>query len=234
MFFWYTGIATSVAITMFAGNRDQLSTAIGVPLFYGLVEAVMLACFCLICWKLGWTKAPPDENLCVVLFTSYEVEEMDRREQQEAIEIVLDKDGCAPNDLIFAQTGEDGAYIVDTETLEKLNHDSDDDPTESSLDLTHFHPDNPWLPRRARYNRTSPSLSTSRTSRDNSGNSRSRMDAASMILELEDNQLFGSAANRFGRTFATFRARVVGYRQTEVDEATSTLENATRERTDYR
>lgn len=68
-----TGIATSVALTLYSG--DQLSTAIGVPLFYGIVEAILLAIFCVVCWKSGWTKAPADENLCTVLYRTYEADD---------------------------------------------------------------------------------------------------------------------------------------------------------------
>lgn len=66
------GIATSVAVAMFDDNQ-QRAEALGVPLLYGLVEAVVLALYCLIAWKWGWTKAPKDEKMCVMLVNSYEV-----------------------------------------------------------------------------------------------------------------------------------------------------------------
>mmetsp|Transcript_14725 Transcript_14725/g.21741 ORF Transcript_14725/g.21741 Transcript_14725/m.21741 type:complete len:333 (-) Transcript_14725:194-1192(-) len=66
------GIATSVALSMFEG--DDLNTALGVSLYYGLVEAVFICIFCVICWKMGWSKAPKDEALCTVIGKSYEVE----------------------------------------------------------------------------------------------------------------------------------------------------------------
>ena len=69
-----TGIATSVAITMFS-DKNERAEAVAVPLFYGLVEAVVIGCYCIMAWKWGWTKAPPDENLCVVLAHTYEVED---------------------------------------------------------------------------------------------------------------------------------------------------------------
>jgi predicted Na+-dependent transporter len=112
-----TGIATSVAITMFAG--DDLATAVGVPLFYGICEAVLLAIFCLGAWKIGWTKAPKDENVCVIIAKSYEVEEY-VMEDPNAIEIVLGssyKDGM-PSDLIFATTEE--GYQIDEDSLDSL------------------------------------------------------------------------------------------------------------------
>jgi len=68
-----TGIASSIALTMYDGSEE--ATAIGVPLFYGLLEAILLGVFCLVSWQLNWTKAPRQEKICVVLLTSYEIEE---------------------------------------------------------------------------------------------------------------------------------------------------------------
>ena len=58
------GIATAVALSMFNGN-DQ-AKAIGVPLYYGFAEVVILLVFCLYSWKKGWTFAPAraTEVLC--------------------------------------------------------------------------------------------------------------------------------------------------------------------------
>jgi predicted Na+-dependent transporter len=108
-----TGIATSVAITMFQG--DDLATAIGVPLYYGIVEATLLAFYCLICWKIGWTKAPVNENICVVIATSYEVEKA-RLDSPNAIEVVANAKGDQTvEDMVFTQTQE--GYTVDEEAL---------------------------------------------------------------------------------------------------------------------
>ena len=81
------GIATSVALTMFEGN--DLSEAMGVPLFYGLVEAVAVATYCIICWKCSWTKAPKNASFWTIIATSYEVVEAEMIEL-EAIEVSLD------------------------------------------------------------------------------------------------------------------------------------------------
>jgi hypothetical protein len=108
-----TGIATSIAVTMFSG--DDLAVAIGVPLFYGICEATILAFYCLFCWKIGWTKAPADENICVVIATSYEVEEL-RLESPNAIEIVhANQKDQDIEDLVFTQTSE--GYTVDEHSL---------------------------------------------------------------------------------------------------------------------
>jgi predicted Na+-dependent transporter len=109
-----TGIATSVAASMFTG--EQLAKAVGVPLYYGIVEAVTLAIFCMTCWKIGWTKAPPQENVCVMIATSYEVEQA-RQESPNAIEVVhsdIQKEEGI-DDLVFSQTVE--GYQVDENSL---------------------------------------------------------------------------------------------------------------------
>lgn len=115
-----TGIATSVAITMFQGSDEAL--AVGVPLYYGIVEATLLAIYCLTCWKAGWTKAPSNENICVVIATSYEVEKA-RLESPNAIEVVHNaksEEGQDIEDLVFTQTNE--GYKVDEEALNESSN----------------------------------------------------------------------------------------------------------------
>lgn len=68
------GIATSAAVAMFDDPVER-GQALCVPLFYGLMEAVVLGIYCIIAWKLGWTKAPRDEKFCVMVVTTYEVDE---------------------------------------------------------------------------------------------------------------------------------------------------------------
>lgn len=68
------GIATSLALTMFGGQ--ELSEAMGVPFFYGAVEALLVGTYCMIAWKMGWTKAPRNAPFWKILWTSYEVVEM--------------------------------------------------------------------------------------------------------------------------------------------------------------
>lgn len=122
-----TGIATTVALTMFKSESD-LATAIGVPLYYGIVEAILIFTFCIGCWKCGWTKAPPHESICKVITTSYEVEQHHSTEQEEstAIEIVYGGDDAYTSrrnepgkyiDMIFSRQSDAGDYIVDEQTL---------------------------------------------------------------------------------------------------------------------
>jgi predicted Na+-dependent transporter len=108
-----TGIATSVAISMFSGNSQDLATAIGVPLYYGIVEAVMLAIYCTLCWKKGWTKAPASENFLAMLWNSYEVEVLELQQQENAIEAIIGEGDMkqAPLDLVFEQADDGSAFV---------------------------------------------------------------------------------------------------------------------------
>eukprot|EP00614_Pseudopedinella_elastica_P001522 CAMPEP_0172592932 /NCGR_PEP_ID=MMETSP1068-20121228/12077_1 /TAXON_ID=35684 /ORGANISM="Pseudopedinella elastica, Strain CCMP716" /LENGTH=533 /DNA_ID=CAMNT_0013390229 /DNA_START=54 /DNA_END=1652 /DNA_ORIENTATION=+ len=54
------GVATAVALSMFQGKDQAL--AVGVPLYYGGIEALLLGGFCLYAWKAGWTYAPAQAN----------------------------------------------------------------------------------------------------------------------------------------------------------------------------
>jgi len=60
-----------MALTMFEG--DELAAALGVPFFYGVVEAVLLGVYCVVAWKVGWTKAPKNISIWKALSTSYEI-----------------------------------------------------------------------------------------------------------------------------------------------------------------
>jgi len=238
--FQNTGIATSVAMTMFANDETKLAHAVAVPLYYGMVEAIGLAIFCIVCWKLGWTKAPTDENLCVVLYNSYEVEEQVNRETAEvAIEVVLGDVGgngnnaaddavgkdkntaCAPNDLIFEQTN-DGAYVVDDESLNKVrerheakkksNSNNHDDCNRSGGDNSMDEGED------------SPTLSSSTASADDDDVHHlqpqpqhcdsEQPSSSSSSPTSGDGGSFGGRG--FTRTVAArMKARVTGYRQTE-------------------
>jgi len=61
------GIASAVAIAAFCGQPRLLADAAAVPVIYGTLEAVSLAAFCVVMWKLGWTHSPPDAGLCAAI-----------------------------------------------------------------------------------------------------------------------------------------------------------------------
>ena len=95
------GIATSVALTMFEG-ADR-SEAMAVPLYYGIVEAAVVGLYCVVAWKIGWTKAPAGAKLWEVLFRSYEVIDAEHQELQE-VEITL-SDGTIDDVEKMSKTG---------------------------------------------------------------------------------------------------------------------------------
>jgi len=65
-----TGLALTIALS--AVPLDKVGMASGVPIFYGLVEIACVPTFALIAWRLGWTHAPAEENVCVVLTKNYQ------------------------------------------------------------------------------------------------------------------------------------------------------------------
>jgi len=87
------GIATSLALTMF--DENELKDAMAVPFLYGLIEAALVGSYCLIAWKLNWTKAPAKASLCKVLLTSYEIEEYERKDL-DGIEVTVSDSDDTP------------------------------------------------------------------------------------------------------------------------------------------
>mmetsp|Transcript_34080 Transcript_34080/g.81568 ORF Transcript_34080/g.81568 Transcript_34080/m.81568 type:complete len:421 (+) Transcript_34080:351-1613(+) len=94
-----TGIATSVALSMFQGA--QLAEAISVPFFYGMVEMLFIGLYCIIAWKAGWTKAPPSEPFWKTLSCSYEVLLNEQMTQNSSIEIQL-SETMDPEEVAYA------------------------------------------------------------------------------------------------------------------------------------
>ena len=64
------GIATVVALSMFDG--DKASRAVGVPLYYGFIEAVFIGVYLVGMWKAGWLLAPPDASVHSVLLWNWQ------------------------------------------------------------------------------------------------------------------------------------------------------------------
>ena len=83
------GIATSMAMAMFDGQ--ELNVAMGVPFFYGVCEAIFVGSYCIVAWKMGWSKAPANAPLWQVITTSYEVLTAERHEL-DAIEVAISSD----------------------------------------------------------------------------------------------------------------------------------------------
>lgn len=78
-----TGIATSIAVTMFTDPEDR-AQALAVPLFYGAVEAFVIMIYCIWAWKAGWTKAASKDSICKVIGKSYEVDELEHELEDAA------------------------------------------------------------------------------------------------------------------------------------------------------
>lgn len=90
------GIAMSIAAAIFDG--DELAQGVGVPVYYGFVEAVVVSCYCIWAWKNGWTKAPVDASLWKVITTSYEVMALDQAESPDGIQMPTTEKKAASGD----------------------------------------------------------------------------------------------------------------------------------------
>lgn len=236
-----TGIATSVAITMFEG--EDLAVAVGVPLFYGICEAVLLGAFCLTAWKMGWTKAPPNENFCVVIAKSYEVQQAEI-EDPDAIEVVLGTlDGKygegGLNDLIFIPAGE--GYLIDEESLNSLSNPQDT-PVEMSPkredendvhgqydghEISHLEDDNRDKLRKIGQRRKYEALKVWSPNTEAGSESPEPVPAPIMIPPLDGEETSSirrsadSNVGRIGRAVTTIRARVQGYQKAVVVDSIS-------------
>lgn len=76
-------IALSVAVTMFGNDPSQRGVAAIVPVFYGIVEIIVIAVYGIWAWKMGWTRAPPEASVCTVITTTYEVDDHDEEKYDD-------------------------------------------------------------------------------------------------------------------------------------------------------
>lgn len=134
------GIATSVALTMFDG--DDLAEAMGVPLYYGLLEALILGLYCIVAWKVGWTKAPPNVSFCKMLLNSYEVLLAEKAEEElGSVEIIISDDGdnaekLSENNQVFAYFKLDDKRKEPSGLDLEIPRHLDDDDTTSTYSST--------------------------------------------------------------------------------------------------
>ena len=56
---------------MYKGKEAGI--ALGVPVFYGFVEIVIIGLFCVTSWKVGATYAPTNDPIWKVVTHSYQV-----------------------------------------------------------------------------------------------------------------------------------------------------------------
>lgn len=67
-------------LTLFSGEEQNI--AVGVPFWYTGMQTLFVGIFCIVAWKLGWSKAPANENIFKVLLNSYEIA-MDENEAKD-------------------------------------------------------------------------------------------------------------------------------------------------------
>lgn len=111
------GIATSMALTMFEG--DELSEAMGVPFYYGMVEAIVLGIYCVGAWKAGWTKAPSDVNFFTMLATSYEVLHAEKWEEENEDGVNVEVQLTSMVDRHTEEGGPEFHYISHEESVRR-------------------------------------------------------------------------------------------------------------------
>mmetsp|Transcript_9819 Transcript_9819/g.12434 ORF Transcript_9819/g.12434 Transcript_9819/m.12434 type:complete len:367 (-) Transcript_9819:97-1197(-) len=82
-----TGIAITSCLSVFTG--DDQREALGVPFFYTGMQTLIVGLYCLLAWKIGWTKAPRNENFFKMIYTTYELEDSDGVGASTAIDVEL-------------------------------------------------------------------------------------------------------------------------------------------------
>ena len=91
-----------MAFTLYPKKEEDVSmfsvSLSRVPVIYGLVEILAIGLYLVIAWKLGWSKAPKDENVCTVIRTSYEIHDVgDGENENEGIEDEFIEDDVVEN-----------------------------------------------------------------------------------------------------------------------------------------
>lgn len=74
---------------MYKHDKRKRGMALGVPVLYGTVEAVVLTIFLLVAWRMGGTYAPPSDSVCKMLVSSYQVEAMEASQRRRGLEMVI-------------------------------------------------------------------------------------------------------------------------------------------------
>jgi hypothetical protein len=82
--------------------------AMGVPFFYGVVEAFAIGCYCIWAWKSDWTKAPANTPFWEMVLTSYEVVDAQNRDLSE-VEVSYSESEVG---IVDDQRSEDGKVLT--------------------------------------------------------------------------------------------------------------------------
>jgi predicted Na+-dependent transporter len=65
-----TSIAMTSCLALFSGDDQQ--RALAVPFWYTGMQTSFVGCYCLLAWKMGWTKAPADANILHMVLHNYQ------------------------------------------------------------------------------------------------------------------------------------------------------------------
>ena len=65
-----TGLALTIALS--AMPKEDVGEASGVPIVYGMFEILVIPVFALAAWRLGWTYAPANTNVCVAIAGNFQ------------------------------------------------------------------------------------------------------------------------------------------------------------------
>lgn len=76
-----TGIAITSCLSLFRDEEQR--RALGVPFFYTGMQTLIIGCFCLLSWKIGWTKCPPNKNFFEMLLKNFQDEDERNNEDEE-------------------------------------------------------------------------------------------------------------------------------------------------------
>lgn len=68
----YQNTALAIAVAASAFDEEQAGLATLVPLYYGVVEILIIALFALLAWQADWTYAPRTHNLMKCTFGTYQ------------------------------------------------------------------------------------------------------------------------------------------------------------------
>ncbi len=108
---------------MFADTEER-AQAVAVPLFYGIVEAVVIAIYCVWAWKANYTKAPANEKLCVVISKTYEVEDDSPVETDDELDLEEPSEENNDNKPHRKRINTDMTAETDVTTLSSRTNDS--------------------------------------------------------------------------------------------------------------
>ena len=68
-------------------TKEDAEEASGIPIFYGIIEIAVIPVFAMVAWRMGWTYAPPETNVCIAMAGNFqpsdEPEEVELTEEEK-------------------------------------------------------------------------------------------------------------------------------------------------------